>query len=87
MTHEVLQVLTIKPKFVVDNQTGMAIEVKQKGSPDLDLDPYYGGERRCSCRLDINQRYCSPIFSHGLSSALCALWCLCLLKLKVHIKG
>lgn len=51
-----LQVLTIKPKFVVDNQTGMAIEVKQKGSPDLDTDPYYGGERRCSCRLDINQR-------------------------------
>lgn len=50
------QVLTIKPKFVVDNQTGMAIEVKQKGSPDLDTDPYYGGDRRCSCRLDVNQR-------------------------------
>lgn len=48
--------LTIKPRFVVDNQTGMAIEVKQKGSPDLDADPYYGGERRCSCRLDLNQR-------------------------------
>jgi hypothetical protein len=49
-------VLTIKPRFVVDNQTGMAIEVKQKGSPDLDADPYYGGDRRCSCTLDPNQR-------------------------------
>lgn len=53
----ILQVLTIKPRFVVDNQTGMAIEVKQKMTPDLDTDPFYGSESRCSCRLGINQRY------------------------------
>lgn len=51
-----LQVLTIKPRLVVDNQTGMAIEVKQRGTPDLDADPFYGGETRCSLRLEVNQR-------------------------------
>ena len=51
------QVLTIKPRFVVDNQTGMAMEVKQRGTPDLSADPFYGDKRRCSCRLDTGQRY------------------------------
>ena len=48
--------MTIKAKYVLDNQTGVPIEVKQRGTPDLDEDPSYGSEARCSCKLHIGAR-------------------------------
>ncbi|KAK9800258.1 hypothetical protein WJX73_008605 [Symbiochloris irregularis] len=50
------KVLTIKPKFVLENQTGMRLEVKQRGTPDLGADMHYGPDERCACRLPHDSR-------------------------------
>ncbi len=50
------QVVTVKSRYIIDNQTGGAIEVKQLATPDLD-DPAGGPpELRCAQRLAINER-------------------------------
>lgn len=50
------QVVTVKSKYVVENQTGMALEIKQRGTPDLNVNPTYGGDVRCACRLSHDSR-------------------------------
>ena len=49
------KVVTVKSKFVVENQTGMPIEIKQFGTPDLE-DSEYSEETRCARRLEISER-------------------------------
>ncbi len=46
----------MKSRYIMDNQTGGAIEVKQLATPDLD--DLAGGppELRCAQRLAINER-------------------------------
>lgn len=54
------QVVTVKNKYIVENQTGMIIEFKQRGTPDLEpgepcgsaLDPL----GRAARRLHVNER-------------------------------
>ena len=48
------QVVTIKSKFIVENQTGMPLEIKQRGTPDLDETPT--AEERCARMLLHDQR-------------------------------
>jgi hypothetical protein len=53
------QVVTVKSRYIMDNQTGGTIEVKQLGTPDLD-DPAGGdAAHRCAQRLAPNER-CAP---------------------------
>ncbi|KAK9867090.1 hypothetical protein WJX84_006946 [Apatococcus fuscideae] len=49
------KVITVKAKYVVDNQTGMPIEIKQRGTPDLPPD-FIGDDDQCARRLAINDR-------------------------------
>lgn len=52
------KVITVKSKYVVENQTGMPIEIKQRGTPDLDVEQYGALDiGRCSRRLELNERY------------------------------
>ena len=58
-TIPMMQVVTIKNRFIADNQTSMTIEIKQKGTLDL---PPPGGEEdalaaRCAIRLKPKERY------------------------------
>ena len=53
-----LQVITVKAKYVVDNQTGMPIEIKQKGSPDMPPD-FISEDNQCARRLAMNERQVS----------------------------
>ena len=51
------QVVTVKNRFIADNQTCMVIEIKQKGTPDLA--PSLGPEvdaNRCACILKPKDR-------------------------------
>ena len=53
------QVLTVKSKFIVENQTGAPLEIKQRGTPDLEA-----GSRqddRCARMLLHEQRYRLPL--------------------------
>ena len=50
------KVVTVKSKFMVENQTGMPIEIKQVGTPDLD-DDKVAEETRCARRLEISERW------------------------------
>ena len=51
------KVITVKSKYVVENQTGMPIEIKQRGTPDLDVTQYGASDvGRCSRRLEMNER-------------------------------
>ena len=50
------KVVTVKSKFMVENQTGMPIEIKQVGTPDLDDDKVCE-ETRCARRLEISERW------------------------------
>ena len=52
----IMQVVTVKSKFVLENQTGMCLEVKQRGTPDLNEDPRYGFDERCAVRLPHDSR-------------------------------
>jgi len=59
------KVITVKSKYIVENQTGMPIEIKQRGTPDLDVLQYGStAHGRCARRLEVNER-CAP--------CLCAL--------------
>ena len=49
----VKQVITIKPKYVAENHTGMQIEIKQRGTPDPGQNSL---EDRCAWRLGHNER-------------------------------
>lgn len=50
-----LQVITVKSRFIADNQTDMDIEIKQKGTPDIGDGP--GAlEGRCAVRLKPRER-------------------------------
>jgi hypothetical protein len=54
------QVVTVKSRYIMDNQTGGTIEVKQLGTPDLD-DPAGGdAAHRCAQRLAPNERCAAP---------------------------
>lgn len=48
-----LQVVTVKSRFIADNQTDMVIEIKQKGTPDLGEGPL---DDRCARRLKPRER-------------------------------
>lgn len=50
-----VQVITVKAKYVVDNQTGMPVEIKQKGTPDLPPD-YVSRDNQCARSLAVNER-------------------------------
>lgn len=51
------KVITVKSKYVVENQAGMPIEIKQRGTPDLDVQEYGSSAiGRCSRRLEMNER-------------------------------
>lgn len=54
-----VQVITVKAKYVVDNQTGMPIEIKQRGTPDLPPD-FISEDNQCARRLAINERQAPP---------------------------
>lgn len=61
-----VQVVTVKAKYIVENCTGMVIEIKQKGTPDKEED----GEQeddpdRCSRTLAINERSVCSIQHHS----------------------
>ncbi len=43
----------MKSRFIADNQTDMIIEIKQKGTPDLDDGPL---DHRCARRLKPRER-------------------------------
>ncbi len=45
--------VTVKSRFIADNQTGMVIEIKQKGTPDLGDGPL---DDRCARRLKPRER-------------------------------
>ena len=47
--------VTIKSKFIVENQTGAPLEIKQRGTPDLDETPTT--EERCARMLLHEQRW------------------------------
>ncbi len=51
-----MQVVTVKSKFIADNQTDMVIEIKQKGTSDLGEDPHALADR-CARRLKPCERY------------------------------
>ena len=54
------KVITVKSKYIVENQTGMPIEIKQRGTPDLDVLQYGStAHGRCARRLEVNER-CAP---------------------------
>lgn len=53
----------MKSKYVVENQTGMALEVKQRGTPDLQDNTSYGVEDRCACCLPHDSRHTPCGFS------------------------
>ena len=59
-----LQVITVKAKYVVDNQTGMPIEIKQKGTPDLPPD-FISEDNQCARRLAINERQATACSGHS----------------------
>lgn len=50
-----LQVITVKSRFIADNQTDMDIEIKQKGTPDIGDGPG-AVEGRCAVRLKPRER-------------------------------
>lgn len=51
------KVITVKSRFIVENQTGMPIEIKQRGTPDLDVLQYGSTVHgRCARKLEINER-------------------------------
>lgn len=51
------KVITVKSKYIVENQTGMPIEIKQRGTPDLDVLQYGStAHGRCARRLEVNER-------------------------------
>ncbi len=60
-----MQVVTVKSRFIADNQTDMDIEIKQKGTPDIGISPA-ALEGRCAVRLKPRER-CSSL-SHSLHS-------------------
>ena len=76
-----MQVITVKAKYVVDNQTGMPIEIKQRGTPDLPPD-FISEDNQCARKLAINERQAtsclrvvrptgpSMFFEHGLPGLL-----------------
>lgn len=49
--------VTIKSKFIVENQTGNPLEIKQRGTPDLDETPTT--EDRCA-RMLLHEQRCFP---------------------------
>ncbi len=55
MTHCHVQVITVKSRFIADNQTDMDIEIKQKGTPDI-VDGPGALEGRCAVRLKPRER-------------------------------
>ena len=59
------KVVTVKSKFMVENQTGMPIEIKQAGTPDLDCDKV-AEETRCARRLEISERWDLHVLAPGL---------------------
>lgn len=50
------KVVTVKARFIIDNQTGGPIEVKQLGTPDLGDAAGGPPELRCAARLAPNER-------------------------------
>ena len=60
-----MQVITVKSRFIADNQTDMDIEIKQKGTPDIVTGAPAEMESRCAVRLKPRER------------SACLLTCLC----------
>ena len=58
-THAHAQVVTVKSRFIADNQTDMIIEIKQKGTPDLDEGRL---DHRCARRLKPRER-CGSVYA------------------------
>lgn len=59
-----VQVITVKSKYMAENQTGMPIEIKQRGCPDLGPNEgYTSGDptARCAYRLGIGEMY-APLY-------------------------
>jgi hypothetical protein len=50
------QVITVKNKYLILNNTGLAIEYKQKGTPDPSVTAAYGAGQRFSSTLRNNWR-------------------------------
>lgn len=51
------KVITVKSKYIVENQTGMPIEIKQRGTPDLDVLQYGStAHGRCARKMEVNER-------------------------------
>ena len=73
------KVITVKSKYIVENETGMPIEIKQRGTPDLDVQQYGStAQGRCARRLEVNERRVATAFSrfvvnHALQTPVCAL--------------
>ena len=59
------KVVTVKSKFMVENQTGMPIEIKQVGTPDL-CDDKVAEETRCARRLEISERWDPYVLARGV---------------------
>ena len=58
------KVITVKSKYIVENETGMPIEIKQRGTPDLDVQQYGStAHGRCARRLEVNERCVATVFS------------------------
>jgi len=52
-----VQVLTVSSKYVVENQTGVPIEVKQRGTPDVPpVEAPLDGSPRAQRRLGVGER-------------------------------
>ena len=51
-----MQVITVKSRFIADNQTDMDIEIKQKGTPDIVTGAPAEMESRCAVRLKPRER-------------------------------
>ena len=51
------KVITVKSKYLAENQTGMPIEIKQRGTPDLDVLQYGStAHGRCARKMEVNER-------------------------------
>ena len=48
--------ITVKSRFIADNQTDMDIEIKQKGTPDIMTGAPAEMESRCAVRLKPRER-------------------------------
>lgn len=76
-----LQVVSIKSKYILLNDTGMGIEFKQKGTPDPEDPRYaaYGECRRFAGPLQPSERWdactCAAVGLHCCAGACCVECC------------